>query len=130
MVELIGYLKKSFAMHINDLQWMSSTTKVKALDKLNKFTVKVAYPDQWKDYSKLAVESKDNGGTLYKNLQNVTALVISAVRPGKLKSCTDKSPALINLVALLFPLDSRDKTSSPPVKEPYDQVYQIPLLSR
>ena len=73
MVELIDYLKKSFGQHISNLAWMSSITKEKALNKLNKFTVKVAYPDQWKDYSKLVVESKDNGGTLYKNLQNVTA---------------------------------------------------------
>lgn len=71
MVELIGYLKKSFAMHINNLEWMSSTTKVKALDKLNKFTVKVAYPDKWKDYSKLSIAGTNEGGTLYKNLQNV-----------------------------------------------------------
>lgn len=72
MVELISYLKKSFAMHINDLSWMSATTKVKALDKLNKFTVKVAYPDTWKDYSKLQIAGAANGGTLYKNLQNVS----------------------------------------------------------
>ena len=73
MVELIGYLKKSFAMHINQLDWMSPTTKVKALDKLNKFTVKVAYPDTWKDYSKLTIAGTNEGGTLYKNLQNVSA---------------------------------------------------------
>ena len=73
MVELIGYLKKSFGQHISNLTWMSPVTKEKALNKLNKFTVKVAYPDTWKDYSKLTVDSKDNGGTLYKNLQNVTA---------------------------------------------------------
>jgi putative endopeptidase len=73
MVELIGYLKKSFGQHINNLTWMSPVTKEKALNKLNKFTVKVAYPDTWKDYSALTVDSKDNGGTLYKNLQNVTA---------------------------------------------------------
>jgi len=72
MVELIGYLKKSFAQHINDLSWMSATTKEKALAKLNKFGVKVAYPDKWKDYSKLNILSKEQGGTLYKNLENFT----------------------------------------------------------
>jgi putative endopeptidase len=40
---------------------------------LNKFTVKVAYPDQWKDYSKLTILSENEGGSLYKNLQNITA---------------------------------------------------------
>lgn len=73
MVELIDYLKKSFASHITNLAWMSPVTKEKALNKLNKFTVKVAYPDKWKDYSKLTINSEANGGTLYKNLQNVTA---------------------------------------------------------
>lgn len=71
MVELIGYLKKSFASHITNLTWMSPVTKEKALNKLNKFTVKVAYPDKWKDYSKLTINSEAEGGSLYKNLQNV-----------------------------------------------------------
>lgn len=73
MVELIDYLKKSFAQHIEHLPWMSSETKDKAMQKLNKFTVKVAYPDKWKDYSKLTILSENQGGTLYKNLQNITA---------------------------------------------------------
>lgn len=72
MEELIGYLKKSFAQHISNLNWMSSTTKEKALTKLNKFTVKVAYPDKWKDYSKLNILSETQGGNLYKNLQNIS----------------------------------------------------------
>jgi len=71
MVELIDYLKKSFAVHINGLTWMSSTTKEKAMTKLNKFTVKVAYPDTWKDYSKLNITSESKGGNLYTNLQNI-----------------------------------------------------------
>lgn len=71
MVELIDYLKKSFVVHINNLSWMSATTKEKALKKLNKFTVKVAYPDKWKDYSKLDIVSEAKGGTLYSNLQHV-----------------------------------------------------------
>ncbi|KFF07706.1 M13 family metallopeptidase [Chryseobacterium luteum] len=72
MVELIDYLKKSFAVHINNLAWMSSTTKEKAMNKLNKFTVKVAYPDKWKDYSKLDIVSEAKGGNLYSNLQNIS----------------------------------------------------------
>lgn len=72
MLTLIDYLKKSFAKHINELTWMSSETKVKALDKLNKFTVKVGYPDKWKDYSKLEQVAAKDGGTLYGNLQKVS----------------------------------------------------------
>ena len=73
MLTYVDYLKKSFAVHINGLTWMSSVTKTKALDKLNKFTVKIAYPDTWKDYSKLTLKSEKDGGTLYNNLQNVSS---------------------------------------------------------
>ncbi|WP_175622180.1 M13 family metallopeptidase [Chryseobacterium schmidteae] len=69
----IDYILKSFKTHINDMDWMSPETKVKAQEKLSKFTVKIAYPDQWKDYSKLKVESPAQGATLYSNLQNVSA---------------------------------------------------------
>ena len=71
MITLIDYLKKSYVQHISNLSWMSDETKTKALDKLSKFTVKVGYPDEWKDYSKLQVLSKNEGGTLYGNLKNV-----------------------------------------------------------
>lgn len=73
MLTYVDYLKKSFAVHINGLTWMSSVTKTKALEKLNKFTVKIAYPDTWKDYSKLTLKSEKDGGTLYGNLQNVSS---------------------------------------------------------
>src|SRR5690606_1099559 len=39
--EMVQYLIKSFHMHISQLDWMSEDTKVKALDKLSKFTVKI-----------------------------------------------------------------------------------------
>lgn len=69
----INYILKSFKQHINDMDWMSPETKVKAQDKLSKFTVKIAYPDKWRDYSKLKVEAPQAGATLYSNLQNVSA---------------------------------------------------------
>lgn len=64
--ELVGYLVKSFEQHINDLTWMSPVTKVKAVEKLSKFNVKIGYPDKWKDYSKLAVNS-----SLADNIRNI-----------------------------------------------------------
>ncbi|AQX06440.1 endothelin-converting protein [Elizabethkingia meningoseptica] len=72
MVVLVDYVKKAFANRIKGLEWMSPVTKEKALEKLNKFTVKVAYPDNWKDYSKLTLKSDADGGTLYDNLQAVS----------------------------------------------------------
>ena len=56
MVRLIGDLRKSLAQHIAGLEWMGDSTKVNALVKLNSFTVKVGYPDTWRDYSKLDVD--------------------------------------------------------------------------
>ncbi|HBL79200.1 MAG TPA: M13 family peptidase [Aequorivita sp.] len=50
---------------INALEWMSDSTKVKAIEKLDKFTVKVGYPDKWKDYSSMEVKP---GNTYYDNM--------------------------------------------------------------
>jgi putative endopeptidase len=50
---------------ITALEWMSDSTKVKAIEKLNKFTVKVGYPDKWKDYSSMEVKP---GNTYYDNM--------------------------------------------------------------
>ncbi|REC52922.1 MULTISPECIES: M13 family metallopeptidase [Chryseobacterium] len=69
----IDYILKSFKTHINEMDWMSPETKVKAQEKLSKFTVKIAYPDKWKDYTQLKVEAPKQGATLYSNLQNVSA---------------------------------------------------------
>ena len=71
MEVMIDYLKKSYRQHINNLDWMSATTKEKALEKLSKFNVKIAYPDKWEDYSKLVIESKNDGVNLYSNLKNI-----------------------------------------------------------
>ncbi len=57
--EMISYIFKSFDMHIKNLAWMSPATKEKALEKLNKFTVKIGYPDKWRDYSGLQITGKN-----------------------------------------------------------------------
>lgn len=72
MEELISYLMKSYEMHIKELDWMSPETKTKALEKLSKFTVKVAYPDKWKDYSALTINSPKDGASLYDNMENIS----------------------------------------------------------
>ena len=70
--ELISYLFKSFDKHIKELNWMSSETKTKALEKLNKFTVKIGYPDKWKDYSGLQVKSLAEGGNLIEDVMAIS----------------------------------------------------------
>jgi predicted metalloendopeptidase len=56
MEGLVENLRKAFAIAIDDLEWMSPQTKQEAHAKLAKFTPKIGYPDEWKDYSQLSVE--------------------------------------------------------------------------
>ena len=53
MDALVANLLAAYRQSIGDLDWMSSTTKAKALDKLAKFTPKIGYPNKWRDYSAL-----------------------------------------------------------------------------
>jgi len=69
--EMIDNVMLGFEARIAKLPWMSEETKVKALEKLHKITVKIAYPDTWKDYSELQVKGLKNGGTYFENSINV-----------------------------------------------------------
>ncbi|WP_064966756.1 M13 family metallopeptidase [Tenacibaculum ovolyticum] len=70
--EMIDNVMLGFEKRIAQLPWMSEETKEKALAKLHKLTVKIAYPDKWKDYSELQVKGLKNGGTYFENAINVT----------------------------------------------------------
>ncbi len=65
MEELVGNLIVAMKARIQNLTWMSPETKAKALAKAASFTVKVGYPDQWRDYSKLTIKGDD----LYGNIE-------------------------------------------------------------
>jgi putative endopeptidase len=54
-VNMVEAIRDAYAVRIQNLDWMSDTTKAKALDKLQRMTKKVGYPDKWKDYSKLII---------------------------------------------------------------------------
>lgn len=54
--EMIADVITAFQNRIKDLDWMTEDTKTKAIEKLDKFTVKIAYPDEWEDYSELMVK--------------------------------------------------------------------------
>ncbi|WP_271405547.1 M13 family metallopeptidase [Tenacibaculum soleae] len=70
--EMIDNVMLGFEKRIAGLEWMSEETKTKALEKLHKLTVKIAYPDVWKDYSELQVKGLENGGSYFENAKNVT----------------------------------------------------------
>ncbi len=62
----------AYQNRINNLTWMSVQTKIKAVEKLNKITIKIGYPDQWKDYSALAIKNTEEGGSYFDNSQNLS----------------------------------------------------------
>ena len=66
MLALVHNLQKALGIRIRNLAWMSDETKVKALEKLNAITIKIGYPDEWRDYSKLDINPED---TYYANLE-------------------------------------------------------------
>ncbi|TCI03611.1 M13 family peptidase [Corallincola luteus] len=59
MEHLITNLLGAFEVSIKDLAWMTEETKVKALEKLSKFSPKIGYPEKWKDYATLEVKADD-----------------------------------------------------------------------
>jgi len=54
--KMIANVITAFQNRIQVLDWMSDDTKKKAIEKLDKFTVKIGYPNEWEDYSTLAVK--------------------------------------------------------------------------
>ena len=59
MDAMVRNLRAAYQVGIDSLEWMSPATKAQAKDKLSKFTVKIAYPDKWRDYSTLVVKRDD-----------------------------------------------------------------------
>ena len=55
MLVLVNNLQKAYAKRIDNLEWMSQTTKQKAKEKLFAMTKKIGYPDKWRDYSKVQI---------------------------------------------------------------------------
>jgi putative endopeptidase len=68
MLTLVGNLIGAYRQSIGELDWMSDDTRAKALEKLSKFTPKIGYPDKWRDYSAVDIESDD----LFGNVERAT----------------------------------------------------------
>ena len=73
MEHLVENLLKAYEVSIKALDWMSEETKVKALEKLAKFTPKIGYPTKFKDYSSLEISADDLVG----NVRRVNAWVVA-----------------------------------------------------
>ena len=87
MITLVENLRTALGQHIDSLDWMSDETKARAHEKLASFTVKIGYPDKWKDYSTLEI---DPSLTYYENLRNASMWYV-ADNLSKLGKPTDKT---------------------------------------
>ncbi len=59
MEELVDNVIKGYSVAIEGLEWMGPETKIAAQEKLDKFIPKIGYPDKWKDYSELEINSDE-----------------------------------------------------------------------
>lgn len=66
MLDLVHNLQDALGERIQNTDWMSDETKAKAIEKLQAFTIKIGYPDKWRDYSALNIDINDS---YYTNLQ-------------------------------------------------------------
>jgi endothelin-converting enzyme/putative endopeptidase len=64
-VEMIHNIKAAMDQDIDTLDWMSSSTKLRAREKLHMIADKIGYPDKWRDYSKLVIRRDDALGNFY-----------------------------------------------------------------
>ena len=71
-LDMVDNIKLAFADRIKSLDWMSDSTKQMALTKLGTFTVKIGYPDKWKDYSDLKIEKSPEKASYFNNAVNAS----------------------------------------------------------
>src|SRR5699024_5372480 len=62
---MVEDIKLTYIDRIKNLDWMTEDTKEMAIEKVNTMTVKIGYPDEWKDYAEMDVNPEN---TYYENL--------------------------------------------------------------
>jgi putative endopeptidase len=63
-LDMVENIKLAMRDDINSLEWMTPETKKHAMEKLDKLTVKIGYPDTWRDYSSLKIDANDYAGNV------------------------------------------------------------------
>jgi predicted metalloendopeptidase len=69
MDTLVANLREAYRVSITDLEWMTPATRQRALAKLDKFTAKIGYPKNWRDYSALVITRDDLYGNVIRGYQ-------------------------------------------------------------
>ncbi len=88
MEELVKNLQIALGQRIDEQDWMSAETKVRAHEKLDAFYVKIGYPDKWKDYSKLTI---DPSKTLFENYVAISHYMVQDMVERKYKKPVDNT---------------------------------------
>ena len=94
--EMIDNVMIGFENRIAQLPWMSEETKKKALEKLHKLTVKIAYPDKWKDYSSLVINKTDYFGNLERSAKVIHEQKLKKQKGPVKKHEWDMTPQTVN----------------------------------
>ena len=92
MLTLVNNLKDALHQRIEQLDWMSDSTKQQAYDKLSTFYVKIGYPDTWRDYSKLNI---DDTLSYYENMCNASEFYLADMIDRKVGKPVDKTEWLM-----------------------------------
>jgi putative endopeptidase len=63
-LEMVNNIKTAMREDINGLDWMTAETKKRAMEKLDTLSVKIGYPDKWRDYSSIKITAGDYAGNV------------------------------------------------------------------
>lgn len=89
--QMVDKLIATYEERIKSLDWMSETTKAKAIKKLDTMIVKIGYPDKWDTtLDKVAIKTYDEGGSLFSNTFTVTKAYIDNTK-AKLDKPVDRT---------------------------------------
>ncbi len=70
MDDLVANLQEAYRVSIRTLEWMTPKTRQQALVKLDKFTAKIGYPNNWRDYSSLVIARDDLYGNYRRGFEH------------------------------------------------------------
>ena len=88
MEQLVKNLQIALGQRIDAQDWMSPATKKAAHEKLDAFYVKIGYPDQWRDYSKMDIDPQKS---LYDNMKEVAKWAHADMVSRKWKKPVDRN---------------------------------------
>ncbi len=109
MLDLVNNLQAAFEKRIDNLDWMSGSTKATAKDKLHAFLKKIGFTDKWRDYSKVTIDRSKYFENLVSCARNEYAYQVNKVGKPVDRMEWDMTPPTINagyyptLNAIVFP---------------------------